>query len=108
MPSKLLLSSNEDRFCGDFSHESFGNSVKILDIDGDGELDIVVGAPRFSKKRQGSSPAKYDIGRVYIYLQRNGRIDDENPHIIHGADIDGQFGYSIEVVGDRTGDGIEV
>ena len=99
-PRTTLLASNNEKFCGEFSHESFGYSIVVTDINGDGFDDIIVGSPRYSEKR------KYDIGRIYIYLQQDGQIDDRNPIKIAGTDIDGQFGFSIENVGDRNGDGI--
>lgn len=42
--------------------EFFGSSILVLDIENDGDYEIVVGAPFYS-----TSPKLREIGRVYLY-----------------------------------------
>ena len=41
-----ILVSGKEKVCGTLSHESFGYATQIVDINGDGRLDLIIGAPR--------------------------------------------------------------
>jgi hypothetical protein len=97
--SSEALETKSTRVCGSFSHESFGHAIQVVDINNDGLEDLIVGAPYYSEKR------KYDIGRIFIYIQKNGVLDDNHPKILLGVDQEGRFGSAIEHVGDQDGDG---
>lgn len=50
--------------------EYFGYSLATSDVNGDGYDDLIIGAPMYSE--QGNTEGKYDVGRVYVLLQRHG------------------------------------
>ncbi|XP_027035125.1 integrin alpha-6b isoform X2 [Tachysurus fulvidraco] len=77
---------------------SFGYELAVVDLNGDGWEDLVVGAPQFFVKDG-------DIGgAVYVYINQNGNWDKAVRTRIDGAQ-NSMFGLSIENLGDINLDG---
>ncbi|MEQ2307347.1 hypothetical protein AMECASPLE_017340 [Ameca splendens] len=77
---------------------SFGYDVTVLDLNGDGWEDIVVGAPQYFEKDSEIG------GAVYIYINKAGKWDKVKPTRIDGA-ADSMFGLVVENLGDINKDG---
>ncbi|XP_038157150.1 integrin alpha-6 isoform X1 [Cyprinodon tularosa] len=76
---------------------SFGYDVAVVDLNGDGWQDIVVGAPHFYMKSK-------DIGgAVYVYINRAGHWDSVTPTRLDGTK-DSMFGLAVENIGDINKD----
>ncbi|MEM6931618.1 MAG: FG-GAP-like repeat-containing protein, partial [Myxococcota bacterium] len=69
-----------------------GRGVDVGDVDGDGRLDVVVGAPGWDSERL------FDRGRIDVYLGRPGSFPPETPDF----SVEGEFG------GDNLGHGVAV
>uniref|UniRef100_A0A8C5S306 Integrin alpha-2 domain-containing protein n=1 Tax=Laticauda laticaudata TaxID=8630 RepID=A0A8C5S306_LATLA len=66
--------------------------------------DILVGAPLFMERR--SDGKLYEVGRVYLYLQRRNPRPYRTPwQKLTGTDIYGRFGMAIASLGDIDQDG---
>ncbi|KAM9850652.1 integrin alpha-6 [Aulostomus maculatus] len=79
---------------------SFGYDVAILDLNGDGWQDIVVGAPQFYMKEK-------DVGgAVYVYINQAGRWERVSPVRLNGT-RDSMFGLAVENIGDINQDSYE-
>ncbi|MCI4393824.1 hypothetical protein PGIGA_G00161930 [Pangasianodon gigas] len=77
---------------------SFGYELAVVDLNGDGWQDLVVGAPQFFIKDG-------DIGgAVYVYINQNGDWDKAIKTRIDGAK-NSMFGLAIENLGDLSLDG---
>ncbi|XP_069094014.1 integrin alpha-IIb isoform X1 [Pleurodeles waltl] len=81
----------------------FGHAVAVADMNKDGKDDLLVGAPLFMKRRAGGKLT--ELGRVYLYLQRGTTRFINNPQILTGTEVFGQFGSSIAFLGDVDQDG---
>ncbi|XP_047226554.1 integrin alpha-6 isoform X3 [Girardinichthys multiradiatus] len=76
---------------------SFGYDVAVVDLNGDGWEDIVVGAPHFYMKST-------DIGgAVYVYINEAGQWDGVTPTRLNGTK-DSMFGLAVENMGDVNQD----
>uniref|UniRef100_A0A667Z438 Integrin subunit alpha 6 n=1 Tax=Myripristis murdjan TaxID=586833 RepID=A0A667Z438_9TELE len=79
---------------------SFGYDVAVVDLNGDGWQDIVVGAPQFFMKDG-------DVGgAVYVYINQAGRWDKVTPVRLNGTK-DSMFGLAVENIGDTNRDSYE-
>ncbi|XP_038576430.1 LOW QUALITY PROTEIN: integrin alpha-6 [Micropterus salmoides] len=79
---------------------SFGYDVAVVDLNGDGWQDIVVGAPQFFMKDR-------DIGgAVYVYINQAGRWERTTPVRLNGTK-DSMFGLAVENIGDINQDSYE-
>lgn len=83
--------------------ENFGYSLVTDDFNGDGLVDIAIGAP-FYKTTQ------YDDGRVYVYLNKGDLRFDEQPVPLEGTfnydEVNhAQFGMTLGKIGDINRDG---
>uniref|UniRef100_A0A665WQE7 Uncharacterized protein n=1 Tax=Echeneis naucrates TaxID=173247 RepID=A0A665WQE7_ECHNA len=79
---------------------SFGYDVAVVDLNGDGWQDIVVGAPQFYMKDR-------DIGgAVYVYINEAGRWEKITPVRLNGTK-DSMFGLAVENIGDINQDSFE-
>uniref|UniRef100_A0A3B4VE67 Integrin subunit alpha 6 n=1 Tax=Seriola dumerili TaxID=41447 RepID=A0A3B4VE67_SERDU len=76
---------------------SFGYDVAVVDLNGDGWQDIVVGAPQFYMKDR-------DVGgAVYVYINKAGRWEKITPIRLNGTK-DSMFGLAVENIGDINQD----
>ncbi|KAG9330001.1 hypothetical protein JZ751_028286 [Albula glossodonta] len=81
----------------------FGYAVATTDVNNDGLIDLLVGAPMFMVR--GSGGRLEEMGRVYLYLQR-GPLDLElSLPPLTGTLEFGRFGSSIAPLGDLNQDG---
>ncbi|XP_054480250.1 integrin alpha-6b isoform X2 [Anoplopoma fimbria] len=94
--SKILL--EEYTLEGEGLASSFGYDLTVLDLNSDGWLDIVVGAPQFFVKDG-------DIGgAVYVYVNKAGDWNKVTPIRIDGRK-NSMFGVAVENLGDINQDG---
>ncbi|KAM9709535.1 integrin alpha-6 isoform 1-T1 [Menidia menidia] len=79
---------------------AFGYDVAVVDLNGDGWQDIVVGAPQFYMKAG-------DIGgAVYVYINMAGQWERVTPVRLNGTK-DSMFGLAVENIGDINKDSYE-
>ncbi|XP_066544443.1 integrin alpha-6 [Amia ocellicauda] len=79
---------------------SFGYDVAVVDLNGDGWQDIVVGAPQFFVKDGEIG------GAVYVYINNEGKWDKVKPIRLNGTK-DSMFGLAVENIGDVNQDGYQ-
>nr|XP_042897311.1 integrin alpha-PS1 isoform X2 [Parasteatoda tepidariorum] len=82
---------------GDNFASSFGYSLTSIDINNDGYLDLVVGAPFYFKKGKG--------GAVYIYMNSPEGLSELTEPIKITGKPESRFGFSVENAGDLNQDG---
>ncbi len=71
------------------------------DINGDGNMDLVVGAPRHVENTN-------NPGRAYVYHLDGNRTISNAPNItLTGTDNGDAFGYLVRICGDVNGDGYD-
>uniref|UniRef100_A0A3Q3A848 Integrin, alpha 5 (fibronectin receptor, alpha polypeptide) n=1 Tax=Kryptolebias marmoratus TaxID=37003 RepID=A0A3Q3A848_KRYMA len=85
----------------------FGYALATTDINSDGMIDLLVGAPMLMVR--GSDNRLEEMGRVYVYLQRgplNLELSVPHPHLT-GTQVFGRFGSTIAPLGDLNQDGFD-
>ncbi|XP_023158758.1 integrin alpha-PS2 isoform X2 [Ceratitis capitata] len=95
--------SNIFNFTGHQIGEYFGYALATCDVDGNGLDDLIIGAPMYSE--QGNVEGKYDVGRVYILLQKESGERWPIEHIRDGYNSKGRFGLALTTLGDINRDG---
>nr|XP_046263833.1 integrin alpha-6-like isoform X2 [Scatophagus argus] len=94
--SNILL--EEYTLEGEGLASSFGYDLAVLDLNGDGWQDIVVGAPQYFEKEGEIG------GAVYVYVNKAGKWNKVTPTRIDGPQ-DSMFGLAVEHLGDINQDG---
>lgn len=90
-------------FTGEQMGSYFGYAVATTDINNDGLMDLLVGAPMFMVRD--SDGRLEELGRVYVYLQTGPlTLIPQLPHLT-GTQTFGRFGSSIAPLGDLNQDG---
>ncbi|XP_030366245.1 integrin alpha-7 isoform X8 [Strigops habroptila] len=79
---------------------AFGHSVAVLDLNSDGWLDLVVGAPHFFERQEEIG------GAAYVYINPAGRWDAATPLRLNGT-RGSMFGIALSAAGDLNHDGFE-
>uniref|UniRef100_A0A3B5LIG8 Integrin alpha-2 domain-containing protein n=1 Tax=Xiphophorus couchianus TaxID=32473 RepID=A0A3B5LIG8_9TELE len=94
--SRVLL--EEFTLKGEGLASSFGYDLTVLDLNGDGWEDIVVGAPQYFEKDSEIG------GAVYVYINKAGKWNKVKPKRIDGPAVS-MFGLAVENLGDINQDG---
>uniref|UniRef100_A0A8D0BEA0 Integrin subunit alpha 7 n=1 Tax=Salvator merianae TaxID=96440 RepID=A0A8D0BEA0_SALMN len=79
---------------------SFGYSLAVLDLNNDGWMDLVVGAPNFFDRKEGIG------GAAYVYINQAGHWENVLPIRLNGS-YDSMFGIAVGAVGDLNQDGFQ-
>ncbi|KTF92491.1 hypothetical protein cypCar_00029047 [Cyprinus carpio] len=79
---------------------SFGYDVAVVDLNGDGWQDVVVGAPQFFQRDEEVG------GAVFVYINKAGRWKDVAPTRLNGTKHS-MFGLAVENIGDINLDSFE-
>lgn len=80
----------------------FGHSVAATDINGDGLVDLFIGAPLFMDR--GSDGKLREVGQVSVYLCRGG-FSFHEPQLLTGSEVYARYGSAIAALGDLDRDG---
>lgn len=93
--SNILI--EEHTLEGEGLASSFGYDLAVLDLNGDGWQDIVVGAPQYFEKEGEIG------GAVYVFVNKAGKWNKVTPTRIDGPQ-DSMFGLAVENLGDINQD----
>ncbi|KAJ0070585.1 hypothetical protein NL108_016451 [Boleophthalmus pectinirostris] len=80
----------------------FGHSVAATDINGDGLVDLFIGAPLFMDR--GSDGKLREVGQVTVFLGSGG-FSFHPPQQLTGSEVYARYGSSIAALGDLDKDG---
>ncbi|XP_067170077.1 integrin alpha-7 [Apteryx mantelli] len=83
---------------GEQLSSSFGYAVAVLDLNSDGWMDLVVGAPHFFERQRELG------GAAYVYVNPGGRWASATPLRLTGA-YGSMFGIALSAAGDLDQDG---
>ncbi|KAM9342947.1 integrin alpha-V [Pholidichthys leucotaenia] len=89
-------------FTGSQMAAYFGHSVGASDVNNDGLVDLLVGAPLFMDR--GSDGKLREVGQVSVYLGRGG-FSFHLPQFLTGLEVYSRYGSAIAVLGDLDMDG---
>ncbi|XP_032413425.1 integrin alpha-5 [Xiphophorus hellerii] len=102
-----ILNGSDLTTLGNFTGEQmgsyFGYALATTDINSDGMVDLLVGAPMFMVRTSGGRLE--EMGRVYIYLQRSPLHLEITKPSLTGKEVFGRFGSTIAPLGDLNQDG---
>ncbi|XP_077431955.1 integrin alpha-5 [Vanacampus margaritifer] len=90
-------------YTGEQMGSYFGYAVATTDVNSDGMVDMLVGAPMFMTR--GSDGRLEEMGRVYVYLQRGPLNLELSLLHLTGNQVFGRFGSTIAPLGDLNQDG---
>ncbi|XP_051630826.1 integrin alpha-7 isoform X2 [Manacus candei] len=79
---------------------AFGHALAVLDLNSDGWMDLVVGAPHFFERQEEIG------GAVYVYINSGGLWDAVTPLRLNGT-RGSMFGTALSTAGDLNHDGFE-
>ncbi|KAK2514500.1 hypothetical protein Q9966_015741 [Columba livia] len=79
---------------------AFGHALAVLDLNSDGWMDLVVGAPHFFERKEEIG------GAVYVYINPGGHWDSATPLRLNGT-CGSMFGIALSTAGDLNHDGFE-
>ncbi|MCO4769312.1 MAG: VCBS repeat-containing protein [Deltaproteobacteria bacterium] len=114
VPGGFFTSQPTSAIFGQYGSDHFGKSLTVCDINGDGDLDLAVGA-RYSEDRS-NSPIVYTAGALHVFLgDGSGTFPELPDQSVFGVELDGsgnwipdsgqELGYELEG-GDIDGDGL--
>ncbi|XP_014900505.1 integrin alpha-5 [Poecilia latipinna] len=102
-----ILNGSDLTTLGNFTGEQmgsyFGYALATTDINNDGMVDLLVGAPMFMVRTSGGRLE--EMGRVYTYLQRSPLHLEITKPSLTGKELFGRFGSTIAPLGDLNQDG---
>ncbi|KAM6934653.1 integrin alpha-V [Xenentodon cancila] len=89
-------------FTGSQMAAYFGHSVAASDLNNDGFVDLLIGAPLFMDR--GSDGKLKEVGQVSVYLGRGG-FSFHQPQLLTGSEVYARYGSAITALGDLNKDG---
>ncbi|XP_054080584.1 LOW QUALITY PROTEIN: integrin alpha-IIb [Rissa tridactyla] len=81
----------------------FGHTVAVADVNGDGQDDVLVGAPLYMARLPDGQ--RSELGRLYLYLGGGHRPLTRPPQTLTGTHPYGRFAAAIASLGDLDKDG---